>query len=72
MGELQNFLQRGHAWNQKPVLKVFWDGPNSFFNKSKERVRSDLKCLKNRLQGEMQEKKSWDVIKVTSWSLFEC
>ena len=33
---------------QKPVLKTFKVAPNSFFKYSKERVRFDLRRLKNR------------------------
>ena len=36
--------------NQKPVLKTSSVGPNSLFKIRKERVRSDLKRLKNRLR----------------------
>ena len=35
---------------QKPVLKTFQVGTNSLFALLKERVRPDLKCLKNQLQ----------------------
>ena len=35
--------------NLKTVLKTFYVGPNSFFKISKERVRSDIKRLKNQL-----------------------
>ena len=35
---------------QESVLKTCLVAPNSFFKISKERVRSDLRRLKNRLQ----------------------
>ena len=41
---------------QKPVLKTFYVAPNSFFKISKERVRSDLRRLKNRLQDTRSER----------------
>ena len=54
---------------QKPVLKTFRVRPNSFFKQSKERVRCDLKRLKNRLQAAA----SWTCLREnTRLCLFVC
>ena len=42
-------LSNRQLQHQQPVLKTFQVAPNSFFKISKERVRSDLRRLKNRL-----------------------
>ena len=49
-GRANSIMPARAAASQKPVLRTSQVGPNSLFTYLKERVRCDLKRLKNRLR----------------------